>query len=157
MQLDNVTKKQFPSSYACLKTLVQQHGVRVVYTGHIINTFWQSAFLANYFFVYEGLRKELSKSSFGNLQIAVPVAGGCAGASSWALSFPLDSIRAGVQGQSLPPKYGIWKVLLTLKKERGILALYSGARVSIYRAFIVSSIRFSVYEGALWFLGGRRN
>jgi len=157
MQLDNISKKQYSSSFACVKTLVQEHGVSVIYTGHVINTFWQAMFLGNYFFVYEGLREELSKSSFGNLQIAVPLAGGTAGASSWFLSFPMDSVRAGVQGQSLPPKYGVRKVFSTLMKERGILALYSGARVSVYRAFVVSSIRFSIYEGALWFFGGGRN
>lgn len=157
MQLDNVSKKQYTSSFSCVKKLVQEHGIGVIYTGHTVNTFWQAVFLGNYFFVYEGLREELSKSSYGNIQIAIPLAGGCAGATAWALSFPIDSLRAGIQGQSLPPKDGVREVFLTLMNERGILALYSGARVSIYRAFLVSSIRFSVYESTLWFLGEGRN
>jgi hypothetical protein len=157
MQLDNITKKQYQSSFHCVKTLVSSHGVGIVYTGHVINTVREATFIGNYFFVYEGMRELLVTSSPLSVQSAVPVAGGLAGASSWFLSFPLDCIRAGVQGQPLPPQHNALQILRGLLRDRGFLALYSGASASIVRAFLVSGSRFSAYEGALWIMRGGRN
>lgn len=157
MQLDNITKKQYQSSFHCVKTLVSSHGLGIVYTGHVINTFREAAFIGNYFFVYEGMRELMVSSSALNVQVAIPVAGGLAGALSWFLSFPLDCIRAGVQGQPLPPQQNSLQILKCLLRERGFMALYSGASASIARAFLVSGSRFSAYEGALWLMRGGRN
>lgn len=158
MQLDNVTTKQYRSSLSCVTTLVQSHGIGVIYTGHLVNTVREATFLGSYFFVYEGLREGLVHSSFTtNIQVAVPIAGGLAGAWSWFISFPLDCLRAGVQGQRLPPQLGARQVLMSLWKERGLWSLYSGASASIARAFLVSGSRFSAYEGALWMLRGGRD
>ncbi|CAJ1966304.1 unnamed protein product [Cylindrotheca closterium] len=159
MQLDNITTKQYRSSFSCVKTLIQSHGVGIIYTGHMINTVREATFLGSYFFVYEGLREGLVRSSaFANhVQVAIPIAGGLSGAFSWFLSFPLDCVRAGVQGQRLPPQLGARQVLVSLLRERGVWSLYSGASASIARAFLVSGSRFSAYEGALWMLRGGRN
>lgn len=156
MQLDNVTKKQYHNSFHCVKTLIQSHGPSIVYTGHVVNTLREAAFLGNYFFVYEGMREYLvTKSSIG-VQIGVPISGGFCGALSWFLSFPLDCVRAGVQGQPLPPQKSAYQILIALLKDRGIKGLYTGASASIARAFLVSGSRFSAYEGALWILRGGR-
>jgi hypothetical protein len=159
MQLDNITKKQFQGSLHCVKTLVQTHGPRILYTGHAVNFFREAIFLGNYFFIYEGMRQTLiqdDKSIF-SVQVAVPVSGGLAGAMAWFISFPLDCVRAGVQGQSLPPTKSAVQIFRQLIQERGIRGLYSGASASIVRAFLVSGSRFSAYEGALWLLRGGRN
>mmetsp|Transcript_34915 Transcript_34915/g.84493 ORF Transcript_34915/g.84493 Transcript_34915/m.84493 type:complete len:164 (-) Transcript_34915:138-629(-) len=157
MQLDNITRKQYRSSLSCVKTLIQSHGVGIIYTGHIVNTVREATFLGSYFFVYEGLREGLVRSSLCNVQVAVPIAGGLSGAVSWLISFPLDCVRAGVQGQRLPPQHGARQVLISLLRERGVWSLYSGASASVTRAFLVSGSRFSAYEGALWMLRGGRN
>lgn len=156
MQLDNVTKKQFQSSWHCFKTLVNANGPRIIYTGHVVNTIREATFLSNYFFIYEGMREVLIQQNILGIKSAVPVAGGLAGASAWMISFPLDCVRAGVQGQPLPPTKGAFEVFRTLISERGIRGLYSGASASIARAFLVSGSRFSAYEGALWLLRGGR-
>lgn len=127
----------------------------------------EMAFLGSYFFLYEGMRDGIlrsasSSSSSGTHQevIAVPIAGGLSGAASWWISFPLDCVRAGVQGQKLPPPKddgGAWRILLSLLRQRGFRSLYSGASASVARAFLVSGSRFSAYEGALWMLRGGRN
>ena len=159
MQLDNITTKQYRSSLSCVKTLIQSHGVGIIYTGHMINTVREATFLGSYFFIYEGLREGLVRSSsLGNhVEVAVPIAGGLSGAFSWLISFPLDCVRAGVQGQRLPPQLGARQVLVSLLRERGVWSLYSGASASVARAFLVSGSRFSAYEGALWMLRGGRN
>jgi solute carrier family 25 (mitochondrial carnitine/acylcarnitine transporter), member 20/29 len=168
MQLDNITRKQYKSSLHCIQTLVESHGIRIIYTGHVVNTIREATFLGNYFFVYEGLRElflthhALVGSDPGgtSAKIAVPVAGGLAGAFSWFISFPLDCIRAGVQGQPLvvgQSRQSAIQICRSLIEDRGIRGLYSGASASILRAFLVSGSRFSAYEGALWLLRGGRN
>lgn len=156
MQLDNITKKEFESSFHCLRTLVSRHGLSVVYTGHGVNTLREAAFLGNYFFVYEGLRESLIASQWLQVQVAVPVAGGCSGALAWFVSFPLDCVRAGVQGQPLPANKSAWTICRELIQDRGIRGLYSGANASVARAFLVSGSRFSAYEFALFLVRGGR-
>jgi solute carrier family 25 carnitine/acylcarnitine transporter 20/29 len=157
MQLDNITKKQFHGSFHCVKTLVQTHGPRIVYTGHVVNTIREAAFIGNYFFVYEGMRELFIANHILSVQVAVPVSGGLAGAFAWSVSFPLDCVRAGVQGQSLPPQKSAVQVFREVLQQRGIRGFYSGASASIVRAFLVSGSRFSAYEFALWLVRGGRH
>ena len=158
-----------------MKSLIASHGLRSIYTGHFVNTIRETIFLGTYFFVYEGFREMLfftHKAFLSNLnkddqtpethhKWAIPLSGGLAGSIAWFISFPLDCIRAGVQGQSFNDgkrHKGAIEVMMDLMKTKGILGLYSGVTPSIVRAFLVSGSRFSVYEGALWLLrGGRDN
>lgn len=155
MQLDNVSSRKYTGSWNCVQSLVRSHGLPVLYTGHVINTLREATFLGTYFYCYEGLREGIMLLL--PTQVAVPVAGGCAGAISWLVSFPLDCVRAGVQGQNLDAGTKSWQVFTNLMKERGIRGLYSGVTPSIVRAFLVSGSRFSAYEGALWLLRGGRD
>ena len=181
MQLDNVKpNREYTGSWNCFTTLIRKHGLRIVYTGHAINTTREMTFIGPYFFFYEGLREtflrrqqelrqehQMASSSSSpsqlsymyiitNAKFAIPVAGGLSGALSWLISFPLDCVRAGVQGQNMPPGKGAFQVCRELIQTRGIRGLYAGSSVSIARAFLVSGSRFSAYEGALWLVRGGR-
>ncbi len=180
MQLDNVKPvKEYNGSWHCFTSLIRQHGLRVIYTGHAVNTIREMTFIGPYFFFYEGLRetflrqqqcvreqRETTSTTNDSLlslmciatspKIAILVAGGLSGATSWSISFPLDCIRAGVQGQNMPPNKGAFQVLKELLQTRGIRGLYAGSSASIARAFLVSGSRFSAYEGALWLIRGGR-
>ena len=160
MQMDNtrVAGPRFRGSFHCAQTLVKERGARVLYTGHVVNTVREGAFVASYFFFYEGFR-EILLQNMGNATVAVPVAGGLAGASAWFLSFPLDCIRAGLQGRDLtnPVRRGALQVFSDLVATKGIFGLYLGVGPSIARAFLVSGSRFSAYEGALWLVRGGRD
>ena len=172
MQLDNVSSKRFRGSWHCLTTLVQEKGLTVIYTGHAVNTVREAVFLGSYFYTYEGLRVLLQDAcEKSNLvekgEIAawtIPVAGGISGAWSWFVSFPLDCIKAGVQGQDLSrltpqvnssgevigsQKLKSMDVLKDLLNTKGWRGLYNGVTPSIMRAFIVSGSRFSAYEIAV--------
>ncbi|KAL3782979.1 hypothetical protein HJC23_003135 [Cyclotella cryptica] len=172
-------KGRFSGSFHCAKTLVSSHGFTILYTGHVINTIREAAFVGMYFYCYEGYKCEFKKiistaeklcggalfSSSADsanesklcesyaASLAIPLAGGCAGATSWAFTFPLDCVRAGVQGQVISAvhiqKQGALETLKQLWKTKGITGLYAGVGPSIARAFLVSGSRFSAYEGAL--------
>eukprot|EP00536_Pseudo-nitzschia_multiseries_P016035 jgi/Psemu1/312702/fgenesh1_kg.1004_\ len=180
MQLDNLKpKREYTGSWNCFTTLIRKNGPSIVYTGHSVNTIREMSFLGPYFFFYEGLREtflhrqralrqeqQLIESSnpwsssfmsvVTNTKVAIPVAGGLSGAMSWMISFPLDCIRAGVQGQRMPPTKGASKVFKELLQTRGLTGFYAGSSASVARAFLVSGSRFSAYEGALWLLRGGR-
>ena len=166
------TQGRFTSSLQCARTLVSSHGPTILYTGHVINTIREAAFVGAYFFCYEGFKCEFKKllmeaekmfssnKSYGNgwsSSLAVPIAGGFAGATSWFLTFPMDCVRAGVQGQLIPTSssapiqhQGAIETCTHLLKTKGLTALYAGVAPSIARAFLVSGSRFSAYEGALY-------
>lgn len=170
-------KGRFNGSLHCAKTLVSSHGLPVLYTGHVVNTIREAAFVGMYFYCYEGFKVEFKNligmaerlwqtivfqsepENYSNntesfaTSLAIPIAGGCAGATSWAFTFPLDCIRAGVQGQPISETYihkqGALETLKQLWQTKGITGLYAGVGPSIARAFLVSGSRFSAYEGAL--------
>lgn len=170
-----IVKGRFTGSFHCATTLVSSHGLPVLYTGHAINTIREAAFVSMYFYCYEGFKVEF-KSLIGRAKklfsrntltsdsnnteliatsIAIPIAGGCAGATSWAFTFPLDCVRAGVQGQPISEKsihkQGALQTLKQLWQTKGLTGLYAGVSPSIARAFIVSGSRFSAYEAAVTF------
>lgn len=158
MQVDNVGRRQFLGSIDCLRQLTAQHGVAVLYTGHVVNTVRETAFISTYFFMYEGLRHEFLTHGpiQQNHKIIVPLAGGLSGAISWAVSFPLDCVRAGVQGSRMDQRRSAVSVVRELLETKGVRGLYAGVAPSIARAFLVSGSRFSAYEFALWLLRGGR-
>jgi solute carrier family 25 carnitine/acylcarnitine transporter 20/29 len=168
------TRGRFTSSVHCARTLVSSHGLPILYTGHAINTVREAAFVGAYFFFYEGYKEEFRRSLLGlekvmfsgagkshnssfSTSVAIPLAGGFAGATAWALTFPLDCVRAGVQGQLISSspsnarlqKQGALEILKSLLQTKGFTGLYAGVRPSIARAFLVSGSRFSAYESAL--------
>ena len=157
MQLDNVQDKRFRGSWHCATQLVQERGPTILYKGHVVNTIREGIFLATYFYTYEGLRDALSQTIPSHFilpqQLSVPIAGGISGAWAWFVSFPLDCVKAGVQGQSISssPTKGAIQVFQNLWQTKGIRGLYSGVTPSIARAFLVSASRFSAYEFAVWF------
>ena len=158
-QLQVDTAHRFRGTWDCVGQLTKQHGVGVIYSGHGINTLREMTFLQTYFFVYEGLRQELMSRTNGESGTwAIPVAGGFSGAIAWTVSFPLDCVRAGVQGRSdLGRRTRAMDVFRDLVQRKGVKGLFAGVSPSIARAFLVSSSRFSAYEMVLWMLRGGRD
>eukprot|EP00979_Chaetoceros_neogracilis_P010963 scaffold2625_cov277-Chaetoceros_neogracile.AAC.14 len=166
----------YTGSWHCMTTLVKERGWTVIYTGHAVNTVREAFFLGTYFYTYEGLRVFL-QSAVSKTKVVdkdhtaawtVPIAGGISGAWAWFITFPLDCIKAGVQGQDLSrltsqvsptgevlasQKLKSMDVLKDLLKTKGWRGLYSGVSPSIMRAFVVSGSRFSAYEFAVKLFG----
>jgi hypothetical protein len=167
MQLDvknsYPSSPKFKSSLHCANTIGKEYGYTTLYTAHGVNTLREILFLSTYFMMYEHIKQFISNSvnssskSFINT-IAIPIAGGLSGSIGWFISFPLDCVKANIQGNSnfksnIKDKKPAFKVSLELIKTKGIMGLYSGLAPSIIRAFIVSSSRFSAYEFVLSILG----
>lgn len=162
MQLNSKNGKdggvKFRSSLHAATHIIKNMGFSTLYRAHGINTMREIVFLGTYFFTYEHFKYYISSgdsSFFKSLHsgVAIPLAGGCAGAVGWFVSFPLDCIKAQMQGipihQTPNSSFGILKDLL---RTRGVLGLYAGVLPSIIRAFLVSSSRFSAYEGTLYLI-----
>lgn len=144
----------------CLRSLLRADGAKILYTGFGVNAMRETVYLGTYFCCYEGMRELLIENSY-SLKYAVPLAGGLAGSIGWLVSFPLDCIRARVQGQLAllgsrnTHRKTAFEIAKLLWKERGVVGLYSGVTPSIIRAFLVSGVRFSAFEFAMYVLTGR--
>eukprot|EP00520_Triparma_pacifica_P004886 CAMPEP_0118663050 /NCGR_PEP_ID=MMETSP0785-20121206/17182_1 /TAXON_ID=91992 /ORGANISM="Bolidomonas pacifica, Strain CCMP 1866" /LENGTH=277 /DNA_ID=CAMNT_0006556683 /DNA_START=73 /DNA_END=902 /DNA_ORIENTATION=- len=140
MQIDNTSAspKYTSGSLSALRKISSTHGIRSVFLGHTSNTVRESCFLGIYFGCYEVFRALLPE-----WKVSVPIAGGLAGAAGWVGSYPLDCIKANIQGSLGGPSRSILSTGRDILKERGIRGLYSGLGPSLMRAFLVSGTRFS--------------
>ncbi|PRP80533.1 hypothetical protein PROFUN_11846 [Planoprotostelium fungivorum] len=159
MQLDNVGHRLYRGSAHCATSLIRNYGIKSWYTGYWVNTCRESLFCCVYFGVYEHAKAFLSSqlgTDHGKINpLAVCLAGGASGMLAWVVSFPLDSIKNNIQGQSMEflkdnntTKQTFSKVTKHLWTTRGVGGFYSGVLPSVARAFVVSGSRFSAYEFA---------
>mmetsp|Transcript_36360 Transcript_36360/g.79290 ORF Transcript_36360/g.79290 Transcript_36360/m.79290 type:complete len:299 (+) Transcript_36360:342-1238(+) len=155
LQLDNVTARRYSGSLDGARTIVRESGVRALYTGLGVNTVREVVFLGTYFGMYEHTKALFIQTLPAG--IAVPVAGGMSGALAWFTSFPLDVVKAQIQGQRIDKLTDTKSRMIStsfamkqLFKTHGIVGFYSGVAPSVARAFLVSGSRFSAYEFALW-------
>ncbi len=148
MQISKRYKNSIEASYQICK----QNGINAVYRGHGVNTTREMVFLGTYFFVYEHSRGTLA--SLLPKSLAIPISGGISGAIGWFISFPLDCIKANIQGTDLssPKTNSAVNVARNILDAKGVKGLYSGIAPSISRAFLVSASRFTVYEYVYWFM-----
>jgi len=149
--LSSSSSSSSSSSLAKAIELVREHGVASLYRGHVVNTSREIVFLSTYFAVYEHTRVHLQASSLSP-SFSIPLAGGISGAIGWFVSFPLDCIKSNIQIKAPAidgVREGTLQVARALIKSKGFVGLYSGVVPSIARAFVVSSSRFTAYEGML--------
>lgn len=143
------------SSLLAAMKISKNYGMSALYRGHAVNSLREVVFIGSYFTFYEHTKEmwtRLTKKAGLPSGTAIPLAGGMSGAASWFLSFPLDCIKSNIQGCALSDESQRKGTIATAKKvlrERGVRGLYQGASPSIARAFIVSSSRFTIYEGTL--------
>lgn len=130
------------------RDIIKHQGVNGLYSGakyHILRDFIGSAV---YYSIYESF-KPLIYNQLDNNKLAIAIAGGLAGISSWSFIFPIDTIKAKYQKDSvanvvrsrknLPPLP--IKVTFTMSKQ-----LYRGLGLSITRSCLTSMVFFSLYE-----------
>ncbi|KAM4699847.1 mitochondrial ornithine transporter 1-like [Discoglossus pictus] len=106
-----------------------------------------------YFFFFGGY--ELSRSFFtrgGKSKdelgiIPLMVSGGIGGISLWLVVFPVDCVKSRIQVLSMTGKQaGFIRTFLTILRNEGVLALYSGLKPTLIRAFPANGALFVAYE-----------
>lgn len=161
LQLDNSRSSPLYTrgAFRAAQSLIRSHSLSVLYVGHTANTLREGVFLGVYFSSYELVKADAAVQDALGSKLAVPVAGGLAGMAGWVVSYPLDCIKANIQGafcsESAATGSGrkaptsILAVGLDILKKRGITGLYSGMTPSLIRAFLVSGSRFTAFEIAV--------
>lgn len=74
----------------------------------------------------------------------VYVAGGCAGATGWCVSFPMDSIKSRVQTSSSP--ISVIEMAKKIHNQMGFKGFYRGVSSAVLRAFPANAGLFLGYE-----------
>jgi solute carrier family 25 carnitine/acylcarnitine transporter 20/29 len=86
--------------------------------------------------------------SLGSLA-AVQLAGGLAGMVGWLCSYPLDVVKSLVQSETADRRRGFFQHVRERWTSHGLSGFFSGIRPTLLRAFIVSGVRFSIYEAVV--------
>lgn len=171
MQLDRGRTPQYRSSLHCLVQRVRTLGVQQgAYLGTHIMLWREIVGYALYFGVYQACRAAvvplweadaakarammLSVDVEGDPAWAQLLAGGMAGAVSWAVIFPLDAVKTLIQsgGGSL----GILQAARQLQATRGWQGLFSGFQVCMLRGFIANAVTFWGYETCVSMINSAR-
>jgi solute carrier family 25 carnitine/acylcarnitine transporter 20/29 len=138
LQLDNIKGRRFKGSIHCCSYLLRNYGVSGLYAGFRINSLREVIFGFFYFGLYENM-KRLLVGSVGIPTLAIPTAGGIAGASAWFLSFPLDVVKSIIQSESLTKKdkNSILKIVKMRFSEFGISGFFNFFFICIICFFII--------------------
>lgn len=142
-----------------MRSVAQRHGFRALYKGG--TEVYSREIIGNmaYFSLYELVKTSLfsrdgdntdldrSSSSARPSALQIVASGGIAGATFWAVVYPLDTLKAMLQAQSISnPRF---KTAVAAVKEVGITNLYRGYLPCIVRAAPANAALFLGYETAM--------
>ena len=98
------------------------------------------------------MRSDLEKKSKINTGY-IFLGGAAAGVGSWIFTYPIDVVKTHMQA-SKPDEYkGFLNCAINLIKEtKNIKPFFTGLAPAIYRAFVMHSVSFVVYERVLTML-----
>jgi solute carrier family 25 (mitochondrial carnitine/acylcarnitine transporter), member 20/29 len=135
-------------SLTCLLQTLRLQGPRGLLTGSGATLCREVPSFGVYFSLYEALNSRLQQSGAG-VAAAASLAGGLAGMGSWALVFPIDTIKTAQQSMAdcrHPQAVSMAKKAAALYREAGVGRFYRGLSVCMIRAFSVNAVIFPVYE-----------
>ncbi|GET87373.1 mitochondrial ornithine transporter 1-like protein [Leishmania tarentolae] len=133
--------------------LVATYGVLGLYTGSTGTV--MRAVLGNmaYFVSYEQCREWLAQRFAPSLRDgeAAPIwhamlAGGISGCCYWSIAYPADVAKTKMQVCPAARQQGFMRTLASLYHGGGVEALFRGWRITVVRAFVSSSIVFTIHE-----------
>ncbi|XP_040859135.1 mitochondrial ornithine transporter 2-like [Ochotona curzoniae] len=132
-----------------VRSILQKDGFWGFYHG-LSSTLLQE--VPGYFFFFGGY--ELSRSFFAAGKskdelgpVPLMLSGGVAGVALWLIIFPVDCIKSRIQVLSMYGKQaGFLGTLVSVVKNEGIAALYSGLKPTMVRAIPANGALFLAYE-----------
>ncbi|XP_002736823.1 solute carrier family 25 member 45-like [Saccoglossus kowalevskii] len=142
----------------CLRSICKSEGIPGCYRGLTIMLMRDVPANGIYFLSYEVLcRKLTSKSGKSPSPFVVLLAGGLAGALSWAAINPLDVIKSRLQADGVKGhKYNsIYHCVVDSYRTSGLRVFWTGLTINCLRGFPVNAVTFLVYSLILRELGGQ--
>ncbi|ETS78760.1 hypothetical protein PFICI_08613 [Pestalotiopsis fici W106-1] len=130
-----------------LRNLVKHRGLSGMYTGLNLHLLRDTLGTGIYFATYESGKQLLTTFSGTDAHknpIAVLIAGGLCGIVSWALIYPLDSVKSIYQRNAL--MYSKGQTVPMPKIEFFRKDMYRGLGVSMGRSAAVNAVFFSAFE-----------
>lgn len=149
MEMSGRIAKSHNTVWSVVKSILRKDGPLGFYRG-LSSTLLQE--VPGYFFFFGGY--ELSRSFFasgGSKDELGPVplmlSGGIAGICLWLVIYPVDCIKSRIQVLSMFGKQaGFIRTLVSVVKNEGVAALYSGLKATLVRAFPANGSLFLAYE-----------
>ncbi|XP_073439377.1 mitochondrial ornithine transporter 1-like [Dendrobates tinctorius] len=150
MQLSGKVIEGQNTVWAVVKNILRTDGPMGFYHG-LSSTLLRE--VPGYFFFFGGYelgrsfftRSGTSKDQLGIVPLMV--SGGFGGISLWLVVFPVDCVKSRIQVLSMTGKQsGFIRTFLNILRNEGILALYSGLKPTLIRAFPANGALFVAYE-----------
>jgi hypothetical protein len=154
MQVDRAGGRagQFKDGIHCARTIIAREGVQGLYRGVLVSAVRDSPPTGVYFVAFEHMEAKLPRWTPALAgDPATFLAGGVAGIVTWAVAYPVDTVKTYMQ--TLPidaPAHerSILRVLRVIQAEHGVSYLFRGLGTCLVRAFPVNAVTFVVYKRA---------
>lgn len=149
MKMSGKITHSYNTIWSMVKSIFLKDGPLGFYRG-LSTTLAQE--IPGYFFYFGGY--EISRSFFASGRskdelgpVPLMLSGSFAGVCLWLIIFPVDCIKSRIQVLSMFGKHaGLIKTFISVVRDEGILALYSGMKATMIRAIPSNAALFLVYE-----------
>jgi len=149
IQADQGGPAKYRGNIDCLKKIFRAEGMRGIFRGQLCTIYREAPAFGAYFLSFELYARLLSgvKTSDDASNVAILVAGGLAGMTSWTASYPVDVIKSRIQSDGAfgPTRYsGIMDCMRQSVKEEGYTVFGRGLNSALIRAFPTNAATFFV-------------
>ena len=131
--------------------ILREEGALAFWKGNTAAVVRVMPYMSLTFLSYEEYKQKLLASGMPK-QTATLAAGSAAGVTAVALTYPLDLVRA-TMAKPGHPYSSMSDALMTIGRERGVGALYSGISATILGVAPYAALKFGSYEGLKGALG----
>eukprot|EP00898_Chlorokybus_atmophyticus_P003412 jgi/Chlat1/4071/Chrsp26S04006 len=155
------TQAQHPlykNSLDCAVQLLREGGARALFKGMHV-TFWRDSLgYASWFLAYETLCRTMTPAGADPTALnpaRTIMAGGLAGAVSWASIYPLDAIKTRIQASEMKAQ-SIWHTAVFMYRSEGLLTFLRGLTPTLIRSVPTNAITWLGFESTMALIGHRR-
>lgn len=153
IQADQGGPAKYTGSVDCLKQIYRSEGIKGIFRGQLCTIYREAPAFGAYFVSFEVFSRFLSgaRNSSEASSLAIFTAGGLAGMTSWAISYPVDVIKSRIQSDGAfgPARYtGIMDCARQSVREEGLGVFSRGLNSALVRAFPTNAATFFVVSYA---------
>lgn len=136
------TDNRYHNSIDVARQILKKHGFGGFYRGYMSTLYRELPAFGSYFTTYY-----LVMDALEGMGEVLPsfIAGGCAGAASWSIVYPIDIAKTTIQMSDVSSKSTV-VVLREMWVSHGFKYLYRGLGTTIVRSLPVNAVVFPVYE-----------